>query len=266
MSAVLTPSKRFNIHADKGSEPRVRTKEPTTPAPVLAEFVPAEPLPADPPLTLQDGTLSVQPGRARAPRRARARCPFSTAARSRCLASLPRALYPPSVVDVLSWRSSATIPIVCSINVLLLAAASASATSLLSYSAKLFVAGVAVGFGKRHVLGGGPSLPAVSADDIALVARRFEHVANTCVTLLNRVVCAHDLRLAIVSVGVLYAFTVAASVMSVGTMVYALLAVAFGTAPLYRLTQDQCEMVRARGKRRMRDAVRPRQRRRASRR
>lgn len=165
---------------------------------------------------------------------------------------LPLLSFPPhphAVVDVLAWRSSASVPVFCGVNVLLLAAASASATSILVFVAKFTVAAVAAGFVKRHALGASPQLGPVSADEIARFAKRSEALINSVLQLANSVLTAHDLRLSIITVATLYAFTLLASVMSVGTMVYGAFGLAFGVVPLHRVAHVQIEQVRVRNAR-----------------
>ncbi|KAJ1638891.1 hypothetical protein T492DRAFT_939887 [Pavlovales sp. CCMP2436] len=202
--ADLTPSSRFD-HADALSEPLTPTPSACTPTTID----------------------SAQP--------ALASLPFREAASVLTLDNL---------VDVLAWRSSSSLPLFCMMHVVLLAASAASATSLMNHGAKITIVGVAFGFVKRHVLGTAPTLEAITADDIALMARPLLAVANGTVQLANKILLAQDLRLAILTVSALWAFTIAASVMSVGTMAYAFSTLAFGAAPFYRLCHTQIAQVR----------------------
>ena len=73
--------------------------------------------------------------------------------------------------------------------------------------------------------------------------QRCEWAVNAALQLANAVFTAQDLRLSILVVCSLYAYTVAASLMSVGTMAYVTFAAAFGAAPLHRLAHAQVQQV-----------------------
>lgn len=151
-----------------------------------------------------------------------------------------------AVVRVLSWRSSASMPVFFCGNVLFLGAASWSATGLLSFLAKVLVVQIAWGFTQRHVFGRPAPPMTLTADDIAEYARRLEASANGALRLYERVCLAADLRIAVLTVMSVYAFTLASSFVSVGTMAYTGFLAAFGAAPAYGLVQTHVEQVRAR--------------------
>ncbi|KAG8465342.1 hypothetical protein KFE25_002649 [Diacronema lutheri] len=219
MPGVLTPSARSNRLVDSAGN--VRTKEPIELTPTFAFSLEDEP-----PLHTE-GAASTAP------------LALTDAADARGAVTFA------SVLDVLTWRSSASLPAFCAAHVLLLAAASASATATLTFCAKLVVAGIALGFVRRHVLGAPPQLGPISADEIAAVAARCEWAVNAALQLANAVFTAQDLRLSILVVCSLYAYTVAASLMSVGTMAYVTFAAAFGAAPLHRLAHAQVQQALA---------------------